>query len=177
MDLQAPIFVVSSHSTGDGTGGERQVNYSYAGAKVDLQGRGFLGFREFAVSDQQTGIRSSISYHQDYPYVGLASRVDKTTAAGALLSRLADTCAAVAYGGTRYFPYVSQRLESGSELNGAPLPTTTTSTSYDAFGNTVRTAVSTGDGYSKTTTNAYANDTTNWLLGRLIRSQLTSTTP
>jgi len=37
--------------------------------------------------------------------------------------------------------------------------------------------VSTGDGYSKTNTNVYHNDTTNWLLGRLKSSTVQSTMP
>jgi hypothetical protein len=38
-------------------------------------------------------------------------------------------------------------------------------------------AVSTGDGYSKTTTNTFLNDAANWLLGRLTRSTVQSVTP
>jgi len=37
--------------------------------------------------------------------------------------------------------------------------------------------VSTPDGYSKTTTNTYTNDATNWYLGRLTGASVTSTTP
>ena len=47
------------------------------------------------------------------------------------------------------------------------LPTVTTTTVYDAYGNPTTIAASTGDGYSKTTTNTYAVDTANWFLGRL----------
>jgi len=38
---------------------------------------------------------------------------------------------------------------------------------YDAYGNPITIAASTGDGYSKTTTNTYAVNTANWFLGRL----------
>jgi hypothetical protein len=37
--------------------------------------------------------------------------------------------------------------------------------------------VSTPDGFSKTTTNTYTNDATNWYLGRLTGATVTSTTP
>jgi hypothetical protein len=44
----------------------------------------------------------------------------------------------------------------GNDLNGAPLPTVTTTTQYDSFGNATSVSVGTGDGNSKTTTNIYA---------------------
>ena len=53
----------------------------------------------------------------------------------------------------------------------------TTGYQYDAWGNATQVSVSTGDGHGKTTTNTYANDTAIWLLGRLQRSVVTSTTP
>jgi len=85
------------------------------------------------------------------------------------------TCTVAA--GNRYFPYLSQSLQAGNDLNGASLPTATTTTQYDAYGNATSLAVSTGDGYSKATTNTYTNDTTSWLLGRLTRSAVQSTAP
>ena len=36
---------------------------------------------------------------------------------------------------------------------------------------------STPDGFSKTTTNTYTNDTTDWFLGRLTNATVTSKTP
>ena len=84
-------------------------------------------------------------------------------------------CAVVA--GNRYFPFASQSVESGNDLNGAPLPTVTTTMSYDAYGNATSVIVSTPDGYSKNTTNTFVNDTANWFLGRLTRSTTQSTSP
>jgi len=73
---------------------------------------------------------------------------------------------------------VSQSVQSGYDLNAAALPAVTTTTVYDAYGNPTSIVASTGDGYSKTTTNTYAAaDTTNWFIGRLIRSTVSSTTP
>jgi hypothetical protein len=80
--------------------------------------------------------------------------------------------------GNRYFPYVSQNTSTGNDLKGAVLPTVTTTTVYDAYGNATSIVASTGDGYSKTTTNTYATpDTANWFVGRLTRSTVTSITP
>ncbi len=110
----------------------------------------------------------------------------KTQPSSAILNQVTNTysctnpttgaaCAVAA--GNRYFPFVSQSVETSNDLNGALLPTVTTTTVYDAYGNPISIVASTGDGYSKTTTNTYTNDTTNWFLGRLTRSQVTSVTP
>jgi RHS repeat-associated protein len=52
-----------------------------------------------------------------------------------------------------------------------------TTSSYDSYGNALQTATNTYDGYTKTTVNTYTNDTTNWFLGRLSQSAVTSVTP
>jgi hypothetical protein len=76
-----------------------------------------------------------------------------------------------------YRVQLQQSVESSWELNGTALPVVTTTYQYDAYGNATQVVVSTPDGYSKTTANTYTNDSTNWLLGRLTRAQVTSTTP
>jgi hypothetical protein len=52
----------------------------------------------------------------------------------------------------------------------------TTNGNVDQYGNIGSVTVST-PGSSKTTTSVYANDPPNWLLGRLTRSTVTSTSP
>ena len=177
VDFQSPLYVVSSSSTSNGIGGSNQTNYAYAGAKADSWGRGFLGFRNFTTIDPQTQITTSTTFRQDFPYTGMPSRVEKT-AGGVLLNRTDNTPAATAFGGTRFFPFISQSVSSGNDLNGAVLPTVTTTSVYDAYGNPTSIVASTGDGYSKTTTNTYATpDTVNWFIGRLTRSAVTSVMP
>jgi hypothetical protein len=149
-------------------------------------GRGMLGFRWTNVTNQSTGLAVRTEYVQDWPYVGMPSLRRTAQPSGAVLDQTSNTytctnpatgsaCAVAA--GNRYFPFVSQSIQTGNDLNGAALPTVTTTSSYDVFGNARSVAVSTGDGFSKATTNTYTNDPANWLLGRLIRSQVTSTTP
>jgi FG-GAP-like repeat len=60
------------------------------------------------------------------------------------------------------------------------LPTSTTTTQMDAWGNVTRLVQSTVDGpneWRKTTVNTYQDDRTKWLLGRLTRSEVTAVTP
>jgi hypothetical protein len=94
--------------------------------------------------------------------------------------------------GQRYFPYISQSVEerwdaSKNRARGEQLPTITTFTDYgvntgDAlfWGNPTEIRVSSTDGSVKTTRNQYrpadaANG--NWVLGRLIKSSVTSSVP
>jgi hypothetical protein len=189
IDLQAPMYVVSSVTSSNGIGGTLTTNYTYGGLKADMTGRGSLGFRWTQAVQAETGLTSRTEYRQDYPYIGLPSLMKKTLAGGGnsgLLSQVTNTygctdfvspsgCTVVA--GRRYFPYVSQSTETSWDLNGAALPTIISSSQYDAWGNPTQIVVSTGDGYTKTTTNTYVNDTTNWFLGRLQRASVTSVTP
>ncbi|MBI2312111.1 MAG: hypothetical protein HYU77_06395 [Betaproteobacteria bacterium] len=187
QDFQQALYVVSSYNTSNGISGYYLRSLSYVGAKVDQQGRGFLGFRQVATNDDQTGLKTTTTYRQDFPYVGLPSQLQKTTASGAVLSQTdytyackdfdadPDVCTVAA--GKRYFPYLAQGVEASWDLNGAVFPTVTTANQFDSYGNATQITVSTSDGYSKSTTNTFTNDTVNWFLGRLTRATVTSTTP
>ena len=197
MDFQGPLYVVSSVSTSDGVGGSYAVNYSYGGARIDLSGRGFLGFATSGTTDPQSGISTTTSYLQNFPCTGLVSASQKlygsevlNTVANsymfgptgtALSGSTGTTCSSgsvPASGSPPQSMALVNSVESSFELNGGALVTTvTTNSAYDGYGNPTSIAVSTGDGYSKTTANTYLNDTTNWFLGRLTRSTVTSTTP
>ncbi len=188
IDLQNPLYVVSSVSSSNGLSGTLTTNYKYGGLKSDLNGRGSLGFR-WTETTQADGLTTRIESRQDWPYTGLPSLTQKKVPSGGNAgvvntASYAHSCinpttgsACIVALGNRYFPFVSQSVESAFDLNGAVLPTVTTTTGYDAYGNATSILVSTGDGFSKTTTNTYTNDTANWFLGRLTRSQVTSTTP
>jgi hypothetical protein len=186
MDVQSPIYVVSSVAADNGVGGTFTTNNFYAGAKVHLQGRGFLGFRMVQATDPQ-GLKSTTTFRQDWPYVGLPSQVTKQQPSGAILNQVYNTfsCLNPATGaactvaiGNRYFPYVSQSAEVSYDLNEAAMPMVITTNAFDSYGNATQIVVSTNDGlFNKTTTNTYSNDTANWFLGRLTRSTVASTAP
>jgi hypothetical protein len=176
VDYQGATYVVSRVDAPNGIGGTYGTSYGYAGAKLDLTGRGFLGFRQMVATDLQTNVVQTTSYRQDYPYIGLVASSTKTLS-GLTLNQTTTTYAASNLGGTRNFVFASQAVAASADLDGTTLPTVTTSYQYDAFGNATQVVVSTPDGYSKTTANTYTNDTTNWFLGRLTQATVTSTTP
>ena len=186
VDLRNAMTVVSSVAVANGVGGTRVTRYSYSGAQADLRGRGFAGFSAIDETDDATGIVTHRLFAQNFPYAGVVTAATRQSSSGQILSQnnvsfgctdfVSQTgCADTP--GRRYFVSAAQTVEQARDLNGTVLPTVTTTTQYDLFGNATNVAVSTGDGYSKTTTNVYNNDATNWLLGRLKSSSVQSTTP
>ena len=187
QDLQSPLYVVSRVDTSNGVGGTYSSSYSYAGAKADLSGRGFLGFRQVAATDLQTNIVQTTMYRQDFPYIGLAASTTKSlnaltlnrTATSYQFSNASGTSSvgAPSGAGAPYKVSVAQSVAQSSDLDGTALPSVTTTYQYDGFGNPTQVVASTPDGFSKTTTNTYTNDATHWLLGRLTRASVSSVAP
>src|SRR5258707_7447094 len=193
IDLQNPLYVVSSVSSSNGLGGTLTTNYKYGGLKSDFNGRGSLGFRWTETTQAATSLTTRSEFRQDWPYTGLPSLMQKKVPSGGNAgvvntASYVHSCINPASGsacivalGNRYFPFASQSVESGYDLNGAVLPTVTSTTGYDTSGNVSSIVVGTGDGYGKTTTNnyIYGSDAVNWsiFLGRLSRSTVSSNTP
>ncbi|NPU14549.1 hypothetical protein HL666_27630 [Bradyrhizobium sp. 83002] len=184
VDVQQASYVVSRVDSSNGIGGVYSSTYSYVGAKMDLTGRGALGFRQVIVSDLQTGIVGAVSYRQDYPLVGLLSSSSKAIGS-ATLGQVTNSYqfsnntgqASVAPSASPYRVNLVQSVTGGGDLDGSPFPTVTTSSQYDPYGNPTVVTVLSSDGFSKTSANTYLNDPTLWYIGRLTRSVVTSVSP
>lgn len=196
QDIQPPLPVVSQTQSSNGLGGVGITSaYKYGSYKVDLEGRNLgLGWMSVETvspnpSSAPFDILSTTTYSQTWPYVGLPLQILKTTPSSSetsnRISQVDNTLACMnpANGGSTcnggyHFPYVQQSLESTWDLNGTQLPVvTTTNGSVDQYGNIGTIAVTASDGYGKSTTNTYSNDTTNWLLGRLVKTVVVATAP
>jgi len=177
QDVDNAQYVVSSITSSNGIGGTDMQSYAYAGAKKDLKGRGFLGFSSITITDVLTGIVKTTNYHTDFPFIGLVSSQTTATSGGVTLNSVTNTYADTDLGaGTdgveHYFVYLLQSVVSGSDENFTTgniyaLPTTTNSYTYDSYGNATQIVTAVSDGSSRTTTNTYNNDATNWILGKL----------
>lgn len=177
QDFQAPLPVVSAVESSDGAGGTYRLEYRYAGARVHLQGRGFLGFERVESTDSRTGHQTITGYRQDFPYAGLASWTEQRLADGTLVQRVESTYDALssANGAVR-FPYAAATVERSYELTGALTTQVTTQSAYDGFGNPTQIVVTTeggGEVFVKETVNTYDNDPALWHLGRLRRAVVT----
>ncbi len=211
--LTLPTHVVTTQQIDSGVGGGVvTTEYRYKGLKADLRGR-VLGFSE--VRREGPGPNGDLltvftQYLQAHPYIGLASRTDTrrgrindptaqllstTTYIYCDLTALPGADGAATVGAPCPVPnsakvqrpYLKQSTETGTDLNGAPLPTVTTSNTYAGAGDPTSVTVAiTGtvagiaETYYKTTTNTYYPDNTagdNWILGRLQRATVRSQAP
>jgi hypothetical protein len=176
VDVQMPLQAVSRIDVSNGIGGTLATAYAYVGAKSDLNGRGFLGFRQMKATDLQTNIVQTTTYRQDYPFLFSVAN-ESQTLANATLGATTNTYGSTSLGGTRYQVFLIQSQTSKNDLDGTAVPSATSSYQYDAYNNATQVTVATSDGYSKTTNNTYTNDATNWLLGRLTASTVTAQVP
>jgi hypothetical protein len=184
VDIQAPMYVVSSVSTSDGIGGNHVTSYTYSGARSHLLGGGFLGFSTMRMSDPQSRIYSTATYRQDYPYQGQPVSAERRTYSNVLLglstTLYIDTLLNTGISPTWHRSLPTEVNETNYEFSTGNLVTSSKTTStYDSYGNPLVIKVDSGGGYVKTTTNQYDNiiDTERWFLGRLRRATVTSVTP
>ena len=81
-------FVVSEHVMDDGRGNLGHHTYTYEDARIDLDGRGWLGFAAVERADVEVGTTIRHEYLQAFPYTSLARiRSERRTTDGALMSR------------------------------------------------------------------------------------------
>lgn len=182
MSLRAPLYVVSSVAVSNGVGGTNTQTYSYTTGRVDLQGRGFLGFRAVTMVDEQTQIQTKTTYSQTFPYVGMVEAVDTriVNAAMPLKTVVSARSTAQPYGGV-YQVRNNSASETTNELDGSEVSTVTTAQAqFDDYGNPGQVTVTTmggGSTITRTTVNTYDNDPAQWHLGRLTSASVTSSGP
>ncbi|HEX4860971.1 MAG TPA: FG-GAP-like repeat-containing protein, partial [Rhizomicrobium sp.] len=175
--VDGPIYVVKEVDTSNGIGGTFATTYTYAGAKNDLSGRGFLGYQQVTATDHQTGVVETTSYNMLFPLTGTVLEKKRTLSSVVLSDTINAylSVPAVPVVGTPTFVYLSMSTVSGHEVDGTALPSTTTAnTNPDAYGNIQTINVTVSDGSSKATQNTYSNDATNWFLGQLTQTVVTS---
>lgn len=199
IDVVKPFYVVSSVSSNDGAGGTRNATYSYGGLKADPLRRALLGFRWVQSTQQESGISTRTEYRQDWPFVGMPNVASTSAASGGNNGLLSKTT--ISYGcndfvsadgctiapGARYFPYLKQSVKSTWDLTGSVMPELSVTQQFDEWGNPVQVTSASSDGYSTVTTNTYLNSavtytnvnnsTPSWIIGRLLKTVVTRTSP
>jgi RHS repeat-associated protein len=199
IDFSGAVSVVTSvvDDQGLGTGGTVSANYTYAGAKFDLSGRGFLSFSQRTITDIQGNVTTN-NYHTLWPETGLLSS-SATVANGQTVSATQNTYSKISLitgelpngalsDGNRTAPgyatvTLHQSVVNTADLDNTAGASTTTSYSYDSYNNPV-TVTSTITDLSaapwssavtkSSTTNIYTNDPSTWIMGQLVCSQMTS---
>ncbi|MGM8228508.1 FG-GAP-like repeat-containing protein [Cellvibrio sp. ARAG 10.3] len=196
LEVNGPAFIVaevqSSAPTAENANALSKVEYFYAEAKMQASGRGFLGFNRLTTIDKQTGISTTTTYRQDFPFNGqpLSTTIHSATgSAGKMLSSAVnewDYKEIVGPDNTkRYQPFVKKStektyaLKSGGSEQGDLLQTVVTETELysDAYGNTKNIKVTTTDGSTTLVKNTYSEyGATDWekRMGRLSRVEVTT---
>lgn len=154
---QAPVNrgmqVVKKMAISNGQGGLINTFYNYIGGKVDIQGRGFLGFSKIETTNTSTGVVTIRNYLQSYPYVGRVSNEVTKTSAGMLISRV-DNYYDIHSINSR-FPYLSYSINRVYELltssEAEPVSVTKSQTTYDSCGNPLTRTTTVGSSLTGTT--------------------------
>lgn len=199
------LYVVSEIDSSNGLGACAPPNlancystsYAYAGAKTDVNGRGFLGFQQIAATDGQTHLVQTTTYLTAYPFTGQVASETKVCPKGYCLSTTDVTLSSTTNCFTTdcsntppaptngiYTVELMKTMRADADTDGTALPTVTISylntngtPAYDSYGNPTRIVQSVSDGSSKVTTNTYSNDAADWLLGHLTDVTVASTVP
>jgi RHS repeat-associated protein len=175
--------------------GTYSQHFYYAGASMNLQGRGFAGFGAQQVYDSRNETWDTINYDRVFPYTGMMSY--RVTAQDNLNTKpiitVSPSLAAETLDGTannqRYFPYTSVSTTQYYEVGGSKNTqlVTSTNTNYgspDTYGNfdTVTTAVTDedsgspyyGDTWTSTISNSITANTANWCLNLPTQTSVTN---
>jgi RHS repeat-associated protein len=199
-DFEAPMYVVNQYTGSDGIGGTYRASFTYAGARLNLQGRGFEGFNTTTSSDNRNGLIRSTAYQQTFPYIGAVSEDDTFQPDGKTpISKTSNSYPTPAL--TAHTPQCSLcffaaptqtqtvRYEVGGTKNGLPTATAVTKYTYDPYG-TVETTNATitdndaaspfvGQSWNTLITNTIANYPSygTWCIGRPTLTTTQKTAP
>ncbi|MDH0865433.1 FG-GAP-like repeat-containing protein [Mitsuaria sp. GD03876] len=176
--------VLSRLETSNGLGGWFAKDYRYAGAQIDLRGRGSNGFSRVTEIDRTRNTTTVTTMSQAFPYTGAVLSRTRTHANGVVLSQENFTPARLDTGTGTVHTYAKSGTTTERDLDGTPLPTVTQAVDdggIDAYGNltSVTETVTEPGGavWSSRTTAQYDNRVADWLLGLKTRQQVTKTAP
>jgi RHS repeat-associated protein len=176
-----PLYVVyqTTFSDPSTTSGTYQQTFFYAGASVNLQGRGFAGFGAQQRFDSRNGIWETTNYGRVFPDTGMVSYDVRaqdnlnTKPIRIVNNGFNATTLSTTPNQQRVFPYIATSIRSDYEVGGTEntdlITTTTTNYTFDNYGNATKIVKTVTDndpgspsnpynGYSWTTTTTNTTD-------------------
>jgi len=135
IDIKAPLYVAKQSTVNYGTNDYNTTTYTYTGAKVHVQGKGFLGFSEVLASNSILNRKTTTKYAYDntyyYPHI---TEQKVTTVSGSPIATtiLTNKIKVIDSSKKRIFPYVSKQTATD---NLTTLFVETETDSFDNYGN------------------------------------------
>ncbi len=172
MNWRGPRDLVSSLKRSDGLGGLTENRYEYRDAKVNVLGRGFLGFATQITKEPARQRVLTRKYKQQFPLVGALTE-ERLEVKGKLLSRRTlDYLSVAQTAGKVQFVAPKSSTSEQFELDGSAVKAVVESFDYDAETGSVKTQSSEtrpslgGSWVERSTiTRQYQHQLTSWLLG------------
>jgi len=121
-NIQPANYVVTSVLKDDGMGGQFSQEYTYEGAKMHLEGKGFLGFKKMTSYDPATDIKSISTNNINSTYFYPFSVKQETYLGDELISETVSQNTVVDFGNKRIFTYdpvsLNKTFSTGDEGSG-----------------------------------------------------------
>lgn len=143
IDYRKPMWVVNQFSASDGIGGTYSNSFWYYGAHLNVEGRGFQGFRTKRTIDSRNGFYFYERFNRTFPYTGmLEDTILRQTDDARDIATVANLLTYHSYdGGQRVFPYVYQSTEASREVSDTaayddkPISSSVSALVFDLWGN------------------------------------------
>jgi RHS repeat-associated protein len=160
LDIQAPLYCVSSVSVPDGVGGTSTTNYSYTAARTHLTGKGFLGFSGQTVRNLLTKIVAFTNTELDDNYFLKKQTLEIKTLSNSAISKSESVYENTKSGNT-YFSHQTSN-KTTNNLTGV-ITTTTYEYTDDAYKNISSVIIDYGGGFKQTTTYTDYTNAGSWI--------------
>ena len=128
VHVTAPVVSKMSvdADSGQTPGKTLDTTYKYSGMRMDLRGRGSLGFETVTATDVATGIVTTTQYSQAFPTIAREMATTKVGGGVTLHSAVSTWASLSTQSGLNVlYPYVRTEVSTGQELDGTWLPKTT----------------------------------------------------
>ncbi len=179
VNVTLPNYAVSRYTQQDGRGAVYPYTYFYRNARVDRNGRGWLGFQSQTMTDSSSQNRTNTYYHQIFPLSGKTDSTTTYTLDNKLMGKNSTVYQVIIDSlNTVGKLYQVNQLQSRSDVYdyGTFAYTLKKEYQYDNYGN-AKLITDWGDIANNKplySINTYQNDTVNWRIGYLTRILNTS---
>ncbi|MDT8413482.1 MAG: toxin TcdB middle/N-terminal domain-containing protein [Vicingaceae bacterium] len=171
VDVQSPLPVVSKVKVPNGIGGDDITTYTYQGAKVHKNGKGFLGFEKIVSENNVSDLRITTLYKLNIPFF-ISNAIKRSTeliSSGQALSEITFEYVYRDLGNKRVFPFMQKSISTDLLTNF----TTTSIFTYDNFGNITNSYITKGNIETVEIFNTYGQHGS-WLPSKLELTTITT---